>query len=163
MVLFVGGYGIEADGRGVRESSIFLLPAATPASVAVVRRCLTADLHAVGIFETAIADAVLVTSELLSNAICHAQSLPGSRLQVTWAVADESVEVAVSDGGSPTRPRPAPASLSAQRGRGLGIVDNLSRTWGVRADDLGITVWAIVPAPTRSKIGSVCLPTVSCR
>jgi len=123
-----------------------LLPAA-PASVAVARRRLTDDLLAVGIFDAAIRDAALVISELLSNSIRHARPLRGSWLRVAWSVADGSIEVAVSDGGSPTRPRMAHASRSSLGGRGISIVEHLSRTWGVRADDGVLTVWAILPAP----------------
>ncbi len=143
----------SAERRG-RGASIVLLPA-TPASVAVARRRLAADLAAVGVFGSAIGDVALVISELLSNSIRHAQSLPGSRVQVTWSVAGESVEVAVSDGGSPTRPRQTHASLSAVGGRGLGIVERLSRTWGVRAGDFGLTVWAVLPAPRAPRAEAV--------
>jgi anti-sigma regulatory factor (Ser/Thr protein kinase) len=138
-----------------------LLPA-TPASVAVARRRLTADLLAVGIFDTAIADAALVISELLSNALRHAHPLPGSRLQVAWAVDGGLVEVAVSDAGSSTRPCQAHAPLDALGGRGLGIVEHLSSAWGVRIDDVGLTVWAVLPAPVRRKAATPPrLPTVS--
>jgi anti-sigma regulatory factor (Ser/Thr protein kinase) len=123
-----------------------LLPHA-PASVAVARQRLTADLDAAGVVDAAVGDVVLVVSELLSNAIRHAQPLPGARVQVAWAVDDGSVEVAVSDGGAPTRPYPAHASVSALGGRGLDIVEYLARTWGVRADSQGLTVWAVLPAP----------------
>lgn len=123
-----------------------LLPHA-PASVAVARQRLTADLAAAGVVHAAVGDAVLVVSELLSNAIRHARPLPGARVQVAWAVDNGSVEVAVSDGGAPTRPYPAHASISALGGRGLDIVEYLARTWGVRADSQGLTVWAVLPAP----------------
>jgi anti-sigma regulatory factor (Ser/Thr protein kinase) len=123
-----------------------LLPHA-PASVAVARQRLTADLVNAGILHAAVGDAVLVVSELLSNAIRHARPLPGENLQVAWAVDDDSVEVAVSDGGSPTRPLATHASVSALGGRGLDIVDYLSRQWGVRTDDTGLTVWAVLAAP----------------
>jgi anti-sigma regulatory factor (Ser/Thr protein kinase) len=94
-----------------------------------------------------VGDAALVVSELLSNAIRHARPLPGASLQVAWAVDDESVEVAVSDGGAPTRPHPGHASVSSLGGRGLDIVEYLARTWGVRTDPAGLTVWAILAAP----------------
>lgn len=123
-----------------------LVPCAA-ASVAVARQRLTADLSAAGVVHAAVGDAALVVSELLSNAIRHARPLPGASLQVAWAVDDESVEVAVSDGGAPTRPHPGHASVSSLGGRGLDIVEYLARTWGVRTDPAGLTVWAILAAP----------------
>lgn len=123
-----------------------LLPAA-PSSVAIARRRLTEELLAVGIFDAAVADAALVISELLSNAIRHARPLHGSWLRVAWTVDGDSIEVAVSDGGSPTRPRPAHASRSSLGGRGISIVEHLSLTWGVRAEEDMLTVWAVLPAP----------------
>jgi anti-sigma regulatory factor (Ser/Thr protein kinase) len=128
-----------------------LLPAA-PTSVAVARHRLTEELLAVGIFDAAVCDAALVLSEMLSNAIRHARPLNGSWLRVAWSVDGESIEVAVSDGGSPTRPRPAHASRSSLGGRGISIIEHLSSTWGVRAHDGMLTVWAILPA--RSPVGA---------
>jgi hypothetical protein len=32
-------------------------------------------------------------------------------------------------------------------GRGLAIVAHLCVSWGVRADEVGLTVWAVLPAP----------------
>lgn len=130
----------------MRTSSIVHLPCA-PASVSLARRALSDDLRAAGVFDHAVRDAALVISELLSNAILHAYPLPGERLQVAWAVDESSVEVAVSDGGSATMPHaglPSPSSIS---GRGLTIVAHLCKTWGVRADEVGLTVWAILAAP----------------
>ena len=124
-----------------------------PASVAVARQRLTADLDAAGIVQAAVGDAVLVVSELLSNAIRHARPLPGASVQVAWALDDGSVEVAVSDGGAPTRPYPAHASVSALGGRGLDIVEYLARTWGVRTDPAGLTVWAVLAAPAQHPAG----------
>lgn len=138
--------------REVRDSSVVLLPYAA-ASVAVARHRLTADLLSAGIFDAAVGDAALVVSELLSNAILHAHPLPGGRLQVTWAVDGGSIEVTVSDGGGATRPHALRPSVSTLGGRGLGIVDHLSRNWGVRVDDLGLTVWAVLPASQASRNG----------
>jgi anti-sigma regulatory factor (Ser/Thr protein kinase) len=126
-----------------------LLPYA-PASVAVARQRLAADLMAAGIFGGAVGDAVIVVSELLSNAIRHARPLPGCSVQVAWALDDDAVEVAVRDGGAVTRPTPAQATVSSLGGRGLDIVEYLARTWGVRSDDGGLTVWAKLAAPADS-------------
>jgi anti-sigma regulatory factor (Ser/Thr protein kinase) len=123
-----------------------LLPCA-PASVAVARRELCAELRAAGIFDSAVCDAALVVSELLSNAILHAYPLPGGSLRVTWDVDGHCVEVAVSDGGSSTRPQAGHASVSSLGGRGLAIVAHLCDAWGVRRDGAGLTVWAVIRAP----------------
>ena len=136
----------------MRKSSIVHLPCA-PASVALARKALSDELRAAGVFDHAVADAVLVISELLSNAILHAYPLPGEHLQVAWDVNPSSVEVAVSDGGSPTVPHaghPSPSSIS---GRGLRIVEHLCKTWGVRTDDVGLTVWAVLAAPRSNGAG----------
>jgi anti-sigma regulatory factor (Ser/Thr protein kinase) len=126
-----------------------LLPYA-PASIAVARQRLAADLMAAGIFAGAVGDAVLVVSELLSNAIRHARPLPDSTVQVAWALDDDAVEVAVSDGGATTRPTHAQPTVSSLGGRGLDIVEYLARTWGVRSDGGGLTVWAVLAAPPDS-------------
>ncbi len=130
----------------MRKAGTVLLPWA-PASVAVARSRLAADLSAAGIFEAAVGDAVLVVSELLSNAIRHARPLPGANVQVAWAVGEDAIEVAVSDGGAPTTPVRGHATVSSLGGRGLAIVEYLARRWGVRSDDSGHTVWAVLAAP----------------
>jgi hypothetical protein len=99
------------------------------------------------------ADAALVTSELLSNAILHARPLPDACIRVSWILSATAVEIIVSDGGSATRPRAARPSLSSIGGRGLGIVEHLCSSWGVRTDERGTTVWAVVPASRDGSAG----------
>ena len=138
--------------REVGASSVVHLPCA-PASVALARRALSADLRAAGIFDGAVRDAALVVSELLSNAILHAYPLPGERLEVAWAVNAMTVEIAVSDGGSATMPLAGHPSSSAVSGRGLSIVEHLCQTWGVRTEGVGLTVWAVLAAPRCDRSG----------
>lgn len=134
-------------------SSVVLLPWA-PSSVATARWRLAADLREAGLLTTAIGDAALVLSELLSNAIRHARPLPGTLVQVSWSLRDESLTVSVRDGGAPTRPHTGHPSLSSLGGRGLAIVECLASTWGVRATTGGVTVWAILPAPPGRRPGA---------
>jgi anti-sigma regulatory factor (Ser/Thr protein kinase) len=129
------------------------LPCA-PASVAHARRALSDELTAAGICDYAVGDAALVVSELVSNAILHAYPLPGERLKIAWVVDDGWVEVAVSDGGSATMPQAGHPTSASVSGRGLAIVAHICQTWGVRTDDVGLTVWAILPAPDRSQSAS---------
>jgi anti-sigma regulatory factor (Ser/Thr protein kinase) len=136
----------------VSASSVVLLPHA-PSSVVAARWHITTHLREAGIGSPAIGDATLVMSELLTNAILHARPLPGARVLVAWTLRGRSLEVAVSDGGSVTRPRTASASLSSIGGRGLAIVEHLSSRWGVLPSDFGLTVWAVLPAPAGGRPG----------
>jgi len=136
----------------VSATSVVMLPYA-PASVSAARWQLAADLRDAGITETAISDAALVVSELLSNAIRHARPLPDSTVRVSWALSDGWLEVAVEDGGATTRPRASHPSLSSLGGRGLAIVDHLSANWGVETSR-GTTVWAVLAAPSRTPAGA---------
>ena len=73
-------------------------------------------------------DAVLVTSELVTNAIKH--TTESCELQAWFCAEPPSLRVEVCDGSEhlPTVPsRPAPDSLG---GRGLLLVDALATTWG---------------------------------
>jgi two-component sensor histidine kinase len=110
----------------------------------VARRHLVSDLIGAGVCATAVTDAALVLSELLSNALRHAQPLPGARIRVAWDLDADSVRVAVSDGGGPTRPELGEPTATTTGGRGLRIVARLSRRWGTFSDEEGTTVWAEV-------------------
>ncbi|MFD0888865.1 ATP-binding protein [Streptosporangium algeriense] len=84
-------------------------------------------------------DVVLVTGELLANAITHGE--PPIRLSL-WLGAGELC-VRVTDHG-PDRPRHLDLGVEAVHGRGLGIVDALADTSGVTPlpDPPGKTGWA---------------------
>ena len=97
-------------------------------------------------------DATLVLSELMSNAIRHAHPLPGAQVRFCWKLAGRSLEIAVTDGGGQTEPYPVNTPPAAVGGRGLSIVGRLSRRWGVRSDEQGTTVWAVLPAGPGSTV-----------
>ncbi len=127
----------------VTESSVLQLPF-TASSVGVARRHLVSDLIEAGVCASAVTDAALVISELLSNALRHAGPLPGSAIRVAWELEDGSVRVSVSDGGGSSRPELGEPTPTTTGGRGLRIVARLSRRWGTLCDDEGTTVWAEV-------------------
>lgn len=80
--------------------------------------------------------AVLLTSELVTNAIVHAQT----EVAVTITRDDpRTITVAVSD-GSRSEPRLHRHSDDAATGRGLGILDALASSWGVLSGTDGKTV-----------------------
>lgn len=118
----------------------------SPSGVGAARRRLRADLRDSGAAEAVIDDAILVLSELLSNAYRHAQPLDGGQLvRVRWSRgSDGTVTIAVTDGGGPTRPLPCSPSVTARGGRGLTIITALAREWGVDDDPGAVTVWAVL-------------------
>ncbi|WP_018654281.1 ATP-binding protein [Actinomadura flavalba] len=123
-----------------------MLPHAA-SSVSLARRRLSGELTAAGVCESAIDDAHVIVSELLSNALRHARPLPSGQIRLSWARYGDALEFAVTDGGSMTEPRKGPGTLSSLGGRGLGIVEVLAESWGVRHDHGSTTVWARVDAP----------------
>src|SRR4051794_36740246 len=83
-------------------------------------------------------DALLVVSEMVTNAVTHAASDCELRISVNPVV----VRVEVVDKGSGT-PDPMPPSTTRNSGRGLHLVDALTAAWGVEPErDGGKTVWA---------------------
>jgi anti-sigma regulatory factor (Ser/Thr protein kinase) len=144
----------------VATSSALLLPF-TASSVGVARRRLIRDLSEAGVYEGTACDAGLVISELISNALQHATPLPGCAVKVSWHLLQDTVEVAVSDGGGPTAPAVNEPTNWSIGGRGLGIVARLALRWGVREPEDGndgtpeTTVWAHVPVRYCSQAGLV--------
>ncbi len=103
-------------------------------SVAEARHRMARELDRLHVRRPAIEDAVLVLSELVSNAIKHARPLRSGKVVVKWKITDgeeEKVWIGVTDGGSDMRPVPGRPSPSAVGGRGLGIVSlvNRRRRW----------------------------------
>ncbi|KPI21818.1 putative signal transduction histidine kinase [Actinobacteria bacterium OK074] len=104
-----------------------------------------------GISETVIDDAVLILSELLSNACRHGRPLGDAftgdgDVRAAWRFDTSGrLTVEVTDGGGPTRPVPSTPSVTAHGGRGLNIITALAKDWGVRDDARGeVTVWVVV-------------------
>ena len=89
-------------------------------------------------------DAVLVLSELVTNAIKHAAPLPTGEIRVRWSIQDDCLHMEITDGGAVTRPHASVATSSALGGRGLDIVRTISDQWGVTEDHDCVTVWADV-------------------
>lgn len=120
-----------------------------PESVAAARHALADALRRMRAAPSAADDAVLILSELVSNALRHARPLTGGTIRVAWWTEDSRVlRIAVTDGGrqhphtvAKAAPGPHPADLeavdldevdeSAVDGRGLGIVGLLADAWGV--------------------------------
>jgi anti-sigma regulatory factor (Ser/Thr protein kinase) len=100
--------------------------AADAGSVSVARRLLAQLLDARGVQSNHRADALLVASELVANAISHG-SHPGEQITVEFAVRPRYVRIRVRDS---VRSSSSPAALSADEhrpsGRGLQIAEQLA-------------------------------------
>lgn len=89
---------------------------------------------------TDLVDAVqLAVSELVTNAIIHAQSDPELAITLT----PDAVRIEVTDRDS-ALPRPRMVAADATSGRGLAMVASLAREWGVTRRPEGKTVWVEV-------------------
>lgn len=92
-------------------------------------------------------DAVLLTSELVTNAVVHA----GTAVEVTCKLTEGGVEVVVSD-GHPARLVPEPPEnehIPAERtsGRGLLLPAALASAWGVTYGRAAKAVWFRIGHP----------------
>jgi anti-sigma regulatory factor (Ser/Thr protein kinase) len=84
--------------------------------------------------------AILLASELVSNAVLHART----DLAVRCLLHERCVRVEVYDGNT-RRPAPAEAPVDATSGRGLGLVQSLADDWGVEGTPDGKLIWFEVP------------------
>ncbi|MEI7030235.1 ATP-binding protein [Streptomyces pratensis] len=121
----------------------FTLPA-RPESVAGARRLTRARLDAWKLTGDAHEAAVLIVSELVTNAIVHTAS---ARVVCELRCLGRQLRIAVQDQGhQPDGPR-LRRTADDEHGRGLLLVDALSDSWG--SHDAGYTsgriVWAEVP------------------
>jgi serine phosphatase RsbU (regulator of sigma subunit)/anti-sigma regulatory factor (Ser/Thr protein kinase) len=111
-----------------------------PAAVAAARRFIRETLESwqLPCRDDLVSDAVLLTSELVTNAIVHA----GTAVEVACGLHGADVEVSVLD-RHPARTIPDPQTGSADRtsGRGLLLPGALSSSWGVRYAAGGKVVW----------------------
>jgi len=105
-----------------------------PASVGVARRLLRRDLEALGVAGEVVDDAVLVLSELVSNAVEHGRPDGEGAIRVSWQVLDDRVVLDVRDSGTGT----LVARITDEtdlRGRGLVIVESVCSRWRIEHDD----------------------------
>jgi CheY-like chemotaxis protein len=93
--------------------------------------------------EPVLDDALLVASELATNAVMHAHSACRIRLTLT----PSSLRIDVIDMGAGT-PEPQPESITEEHGRGLHLIGALTTAWGLEVvPGEGKVVWAEIARP----------------
>ena len=115
---------------------------ATPSAVRRARAFVTGALDLWGL-DALKYDAMIVISELATNAVVHARSPFEVRVEDRGAV----VRVAVRDACAARPGNPTP-STDRPGGRGLALVAALSRSWGTSDDADGKTIWADIANST---------------
>lgn len=146
---------VVAGGRQARLEPVLQ-------SVARARAMVSETVAERGLDDSTVSDAVLIVSELVTNAVLHART----PIDVGVLVEGASVHIEVRDGSDrpvlPPAPAPPPVPVTdlfdepipddldslinalATTGRGMELVTKLAARWGVTAHVVGKTVWAEV-------------------
>ncbi|HLI01219.1 MAG TPA: ATP-binding protein [Acidimicrobiales bacterium] len=130
--------------------------ACTPRSVRAARTFVMDRLRGWGVAPTdvahgRVADAVLVVSELVGNAVKNCSQ----EVELRLVTHGDHIEVAVTDDN------PEPAELKqpdplTPGGRGLVLVDAIAEQWGQRRQAGHKTVWARLRVPPGSALATDC-------
>jgi serine phosphatase RsbU (regulator of sigma subunit)/anti-sigma regulatory factor (Ser/Thr protein kinase) len=118
------------------RSATMLVPA-EPTGPSRVRQWMSTRLREWAVPDPVIGAAILCTSELTTNALLHA----GTPAQVRIDLTAERLLVSVADTGTRGSVIKANTDTLSSRGRGLGLIEELSDTWGTDPTVRGSTVW----------------------
>jgi anti-sigma regulatory factor (Ser/Thr protein kinase) len=118
------------------RAHVDLLP--EPASAGAGRRAVAEVLTDWGVSPETVSDAMLVVSEIVTNALLHAPA--EDPLALDLSLTDGVLRVAVSDTSDRHPLRRSPAGHD-EGGRGIGILDALASRWGVSDRVGGKSLW----------------------
>lgn len=91
--------------------------------------------------------AVLLTSEVVTNALAHTPSGDGGTFEVVVWRSARTACVAVLDGGAAGAPAAGHPGPDAETGRGLALVASLAVRWGHEGGPAGRAVWFLLLWP----------------
>jgi anti-sigma regulatory factor (Ser/Thr protein kinase) len=86
-------------------------------------------------------EAVLLVSELATNAVEHTATRNAGHFHVTIHQRDRRLLIAITDDGSDHAPVLCTAEPLAEEGRGLSLVEIIAHRWGHCGGEHGRTVW----------------------
>ncbi|GAA4560395.1 ATP-binding protein [Planotetraspora kaengkrachanensis] len=93
-------------------------------------------------------DCVLLTSEIVTNAVVHSRSGQGGTFVITVSRLRDRVRIRVEDDGSAAPPCAGHVVPNGSNGRGLPLLDVLSDRWGIIREDGRNDVWFEVRTET---------------
>jgi anti-sigma regulatory factor (Ser/Thr protein kinase) len=110
-----------------------------PDQVAEVRRFVR---RVIGDASPAAETAVLLASELATNAVLHtASGQPGGSATVLLTEIGGGLRVEIADQGSDQSAPVVRGDIYASEGHGLFLVQSMADQWGYVRDEAGTTVW----------------------
>lgn len=96
--------------------------------------------------------AVLLTSELVTNAVVHSRSRrPGGTVALLVIETPGGLRVEVTDGGSDLSTPVVKSDVYVAEGHGLLLVQTLAQQWGYVRDEVGTTVWFWLSRPAQPR------------
>jgi len=132
----------RGEGAAGMASSAVLGTLTIPGRPEHVREARTFVAKALGDLHPGRENAVLLTSELVTNAVMHSAShCAGGTITVQISESAGGVRVEVADAGSDLSAPVVRGDVYASDGHGLFLVQTLSDQWGYLRDDNGTTVW----------------------
>jgi anti-sigma regulatory factor (Ser/Thr protein kinase) len=110
-----------------------------PEHVSEARACVS---KAIGPENPAADAAVLLTSEIVTNAVVHSSSrCAGGTVTVLVTEIGGGLRIEVADNGSDLSTPVVKGDIYASDGHGLYLVQTLADQWGYIRDETGTTVW----------------------
>jgi anti-sigma regulatory factor (Ser/Thr protein kinase) len=125
---------------GARDRRIGRMLPATAEAVSDARRAVGALV----LPEATRRTVALLVSELVTNAIRHAEPLDGDSVKLTIETSADLVRLEVRDAGGGFAPQAREREPLSVGGQGLALIDALSEDWGIDRDSDGCTVWCEV-------------------
>ncbi|MFD0267440.1 SpoIIE family protein phosphatase [Streptomyces sp. NPDC127106] len=132
---------LRYDGTGGRPKRIHWTVWRLPKAVMHARRFATRTLRSWGVVGEELDAALLVVSELVTNAIAHTQGEVGMDLTLSA----DRLRIAVNDASPRSPVKPVSVSWESTGGRGLLIVEATTMAWGSVPLSGGKQVWAEIP------------------
>ncbi len=140
---------LRYDGMRVRPIRARWAVWRLPDAVMHARRFTARTLRSWGVTEE-LDVALLVVSELVTNAIAHTQG----EVQLDLTLAGDRLRIAVNDASPRTPVKPASVDWEATGGRGLLLVEAMSSSWGSVPLSGGKQVWSEISLQPGERIGA---------
>ncbi|MER6264284.1 SpoIIE family protein phosphatase [Streptomyces sp900105245] len=131
------------DGMAVRPLRESWTVWRVPEAVRHARRFTRRTLRAWGVERDTLDAALLVVSELVTNALVHT----GGPVRLDMSLVNHRLRLAVADSSPRSPMKPASIGWEATGGRGILLVEAVSAAWGTIPVSGGKQVWADLIAP----------------